>query len=227
MKIMALEGERKYRELTDDNKDIMDYFYQATPVKELGELNIGSRPSHRKQTERSKYSIRAIPWVFGWSLSRHTLPAWYGLGSALNKLMNEKNKNLNDLKSMYSEWPFFKVLIENIQMALAKADLDIARDYGELVENRESAKNIINDIEEEYKLTVTMLLEILESDELLSENKKLSLSLIRRKPYLDPLNYIQVMLLKKHRGSAEKDKSKFNMLLRTIHAIAIGMRNTG
>ena len=112
-------------------------------------------------------------------------------------------------------------------MALAKADLDIARDYGELVENRESAKNIINDIEEEYKLTVTMLLEILESDELLSENKKLSLSLIRRKPYLDPLNYIQVMLLKKHRGSAEKDKSKFNMLLRTIHAIAIGMRNTG
>ena len=227
MKIMALEGERKYRELTDDNKDIMDYFYQATPVKELGELNIGSRPSHRKQTERSKYSIRAIPWVFGWSLSRHTLPAWYGLGSALNKLMNEKNKNLNDLKSMYSEWPFFKVLIENIQMALAKADLDIARDYGELVENRESAKNIIHDIEEEYKLTVTMLLEILESDELLSENKKLSLSLIRRKPYLDPLNYIQVMLLKKHRGSAEKDKSKFNMLLRTIHAIAIGMRNTG
>ena len=227
MKIMALEGERKYRELTDDNKDIMDYFYQATPVKELGELNIGSRPSHRKQTERSKYSIRAIPWVFGWSLSRHTLPAWYGLGSALSKLMNEKNKNLDDLKSMYSEWPFFKVLIENIQMALAKADLDIARDYGELVENRESAKNIINDIEEEYKLTVTMLLEILESDELLSENKKLSLSLIRRKPYLDPLNYIQVMLLKKHRGSAEKDKSKFNMLLRTIHAIAIGMRNTG
>ena len=227
MKIMALEGERKYRELTDDNKDIMDYFYQATPVKELGELNIGSRPSHRKQTERSKYSIRAIPWVFGWSLSRHTLPAWYGLGSALSKLMHEKNRNLDDLKSMYSEWPFFKVLIENIQMALAKADLDIARDYGELVENRESAKNIINDIEEEYKLTVTMLLEILESDELLSENKKLSLSLIRRKPYLDPLNYIQVMLLKKHRGSAEKDKSKFNMLLRTIHAIAIGMRNTG
>jgi len=227
MKIMALEGERKYRELTDDNKDIMDYFYQATPVKELGELNIGSRPSHRKQTERSKYSIRAIPWVFGWSLSRHTLPAWYGLGSALNKLINEKNKNLNDLKSMYSEWPFFKVLIENIQMALAKADLDIARDYGGLVENRESANNIINDIEKEYKLTVTMLLEILESGELLSENKKLSLSLMRRKPYLDPLNYIQVMLLKKHRRSDEKDESKFNMLLRTIHAIAIGMKNTG
>ena len=128
---------------------------------------------------------------------------------------------------MYSEWPFFKVLIENIQMALAKADLDIAKDYGELVKDRKSANLIISDIEEEYKLTVKMLLDILDGNELLAENKKLSLSLNRRKPYLDPLNYIQVMLLKKHRGVEEKDKSKFNMLLRTIHAIAIGMRNTG
>ena len=83
MKEMSHAGERKYRDLTDDKEGIMDYFYEATPVKELGELNIGSRPSHRKMTERSKYSIRAIPWVFGWSLSRHTLPAWYGLGTAL------------------------------------------------------------------------------------------------------------------------------------------------
>ena len=105
---------------------------------------------------------------------------------------------------MYSEWPFFRVLVENIQMALAKADLDIAKDYAELVENKVAAKEIINDIAEEYDSTVAMLLSIVESQALLSENKKLSISLDRRKPYLDPLNYIQVMLIKKHRESQRK-----------------------
>ena len=128
---------------------------------------------------------------------------------------------------MYSEWPFFRVLVENIQMALAKADLDIAKDYAELVENKVAAKEIINDIAEEYDSTVTMLLSIVESQALLSENKKLSISLDRRKPYLDTLNYIQVMLIKKHRNLSEKNEDIFDMLLRTINSIAIGMRNTG
>jgi phosphoenolpyruvate carboxylase len=227
MKTMAKLGEEKYRKLTDEKEGIMDYFYEATPVQELAELNIGSRPSHRKKTERSKYSIRAIPWVFGWSLSRHTLPAWYGLGSALRRTIEKNNNSIDNLKRMYSEWPFFRVLVENIQMALAKADLDIAKDYAELVENKVAAKEIINDISEEYDSTVAMLLSIVESQALLSENKKLSISLDRRKPYLDPLNYIQVMLIKKHRNLSEKNEDIFDMLLRTIHAIAIGMRNTG
>ena len=224
---MALEGERKYRSLTDEKEGIMDYFYEATPVKELGELNIGSRPSHRKMTEKSKYSIRAIPWVFGWSLSRHTLPAWYGLGSALSLSIGKNKSNLDELKSMYEKWPFFRVLLENIQMALSKADLDIARDYAQLVKDKKLSKNIVDDIEEEYKLTVAMLLDVLDTQELLSENKKLYLSLNRRKPYLDPLNYIQVMLLKKHRGEKTDNQNNFDMLLRTIHAISIGMKNTG
>jgi phosphoenolpyruvate carboxylase len=151
--------------LTDDKPGIMDYFYEATPVQELAELNIGSRPSHRKKTNRSKYSIRAIPWVFGWSLSRHTLPAWYGLGTALNKIVAEDRQNMDKLKSMYKDWPFFSVLLDNIQMALSKSDLGIAKDYSLLVENQNAAKEIISDIETEFKSTVSTLLEIVESDQ--------------------------------------------------------------
>ena len=227
MSEMSIVGEKKYRDLTDDKEGIMDYFYEATPVQELAELNIGSRPSHRKKTQRSKYSIRAIPWVFGWSLSRHTLPAWYGLGSALNKMVAGDQSSMNKLKTMYSEWPFFRVLLDNIQMALAKSDLGIARDYSLLVKDRNSAVAIIDDIEKEFESTVQTLLRIVGSDQLLSDNTKLSLSLSRRQPYLDPLNYIQVMLLKAHREIPDEDTINLDPLLRTIHAIATGMKNTG
>ena len=105
MKIMKKTGEEEYRDLTDRTPGLTDYFYEATPVQELGELNIGSRPSHRAKGERSRYSIRAIPWVFGWSLSRHTLPAWYGLGTALKKIHSESG--IEVLRKMYNDWPFF------------------------------------------------------------------------------------------------------------------------
>ncbi len=227
MSEMSIVGEKKYRDLTDDKEGIMDYFYEATPVQELAELNIGSRPSHRKKTQRSKYSIRAIPWVFGWSLSRHTLPAWYGLGSALNKMVASDQSSMGKLKEMYSEWPFFRVLLDNIQMALAKSDLGIARDYSLLVKDRNAANQIIDDIEKEFESTVQTLLKIVDADQLLSDNTKLSLSLSRRQPYLDPLNYIQVMLLKAHREIPDEDTVNLDPLLRTIHAIATGMKNTG
>ena len=227
MSEMSIVGEKKYRDLTDDKEGIMDYFYEATPVQELAELNIGSRPSHRKKTQRSKYSIRAIPWVFGWSLSRHTLPAWYGLGSALNQMVVSDQSSMDKLKTMYSEWPFFRVLLDNIQMALAKSDLGIARDYSLLVKDRNAANQIIDDIEKEFESTVQTLLRIVGSDQLLSDNTKLSLSLSRRQPYLDPLNYIQVMLLKAHREIPDEDTVNLDPLLRTIHAIATGMKNTG
>jgi phosphoenolpyruvate carboxylase len=227
MSEMSIVGEKKYRDLTDDKEGIMDYFYEATPVQELAELNIGSRPSHRKKTQRSKYSIRAIPWVFGWSLSRHTLPAWYGLGSALTQMIASDQSSMDKLKTMYAEWPFFRVLLDNIQMALAKSDLGIARDYSLLVKDRNAANQIIDDIEKEFEWTVQTLLRIVGSDQLLSDNTKLSLSLSRRQPYLDPLNYIQVMLLKAHREIPDEDTVNLDPLLRTIHAIATGMKNTG
>ena len=142
-------------------------------------------------------------------------------------MVEDSDENMDKLKSMYSEWPFFRVLLDNIQMALAKSDLGIARDYSMLVHNKNAAKDIINDIETEFDSTVSTLLKIVDSEELLTENTKLSLSLSRRQPYLDPLNYIQVMLLKAHREIPDEDTVNLDPLLRTIHAIATGMRNTG
>ncbi len=225
MELMSQKGEEHYRQLTDKTPGLIDYFYEATPVQELAQLNIGSRPSHRNTTDRSKQSIRAIPWVFGWSLSRHTLPAWYGLGSALSKILDSDEKNLNLLQNMYKKWPYFKVLLANIRMALAKADLNIARDYSELVKDQKSAKFIISQIEDEYNLTKKLLLKITETDDLLLSGSSVSLSIHRRMPYLDPLNYIQVKLLKECRKNDNEDL--FDPLLRTIHAIAKGMKNTG
>ena len=225
MELMSQKGEEHYRELTDKTPGLIDYFYEATPVQELGQLNIGSRPSHRNTTDRSKQSIRAIPWVFGWSLSRHTLPAWYGLGSALQKILDSDEKNLNLLQNMYKKWPYFKVLLANIRMALAKADLNIARDYSELAKDQTSAKIIIGKIEDEYNLTKKLLLKITETDNLLLAGSSVSLSIHRRMPYLDPLNYIQVKLLKEYRKNNNNDL--FDPLLRTIHAISKGMKNTG
>ena len=225
MELMAQKGEEHYRELTDNTQGLIDYFYEATPVQELGQLNIGSRPSHRNTSDRSKNSIRAIPWVFGWSLSRHTLPAWYGLGSAIEKVLSADEKNLSLLQNMYKKWPYFNVLLDNIKMALAKADLNIAKDYSELVEDQKSAKIIISKIEDEYALTKELLLKITNTDELLSSTSHVSLSIHRRMPYLDPLNYIQVRLLKECRKNNNDDL--FDPLLRTIHAIAKGMKNTG
>ena len=225
MELMSQKGEEHYRELTDNTPGLIDYFYEATPVQELGQLNIGSRPSHRNTGDRSKQSIRAIPWVFGWSLSRHTLPAWYGLGSAIKKVLDDDEKNLNLLQNMYKKWPYFNVLLDNIRMALAKADLNIAKDYSELAEDQKSAKIIIDKIEREYHLTKKLLLKITGTSELLSALSPISLSIHRRMPYLDPLNYIQVKLLKECRKNNNKDL--FDPLLRSIHAIAKGMKNTG
>jgi phosphoenolpyruvate carboxylase len=225
MELMSKKGEEHYRELTDNTQGLIDYFYEATPVQELGQLNIGSRPSHRNTSDRSKDSIRAIPWVFGWSLSRHTLPAWYGLGSAIEKVLSDDKKNLVLLQNMYKKWPYFNVLLDNIRMALAKADLNIAKDYSELVEDQKSAKIIISKIEDEYARTKELLLKITDTNELLSSASHVSLSIHRRMPYLDPLNYIQVRLLKECRKNNNDDL--FDPLLRTIHAIAKGMKNTG
>ena len=225
MELMSQKGEEHYRELTDNTPGLIDYFYEATPVQELGQLNIGSRPSHRNTGDRSKQSIRAIPWVFGWSLSRHTLPAWYGLGSAIKQVLDDDEKNLSLLQNMYKKWPYFNVLLDNIRMALAKADLNIAKDYSELAEDQKSAKIIIDKIQREYHLTKKLLLKITNTSELLSALSPISLSIHRRITYLDPLNYIQVKLLKECRKNNNQDL--FDPLLRSIHAIAKGMKNTG
>ncbi|AOV16520.1 phosphoenolpyruvate carboxylase [Acidihalobacter aeolianus] len=223
-------GEEAYRDLIDRTPGLLDYFYEVTPVSEIGLLNIGSRPSHRSKSDRSKRSIRAIPWVFGWAQSRHTLPAWYGIGSALARWRGDDAERLSCLRRMYAEWPFFRSLLSNTQMSLYKADMRIAEEYIALSHHPEQARGIFERIREEHRLAVREILEVIGSDSLLSENPTLALSLSRRAPYLDPLNHIQITLLKRVRDEelgTQPHRLWLSPLLRTINAIATGQRNTG
>ncbi len=227
---LSARGEQSYRQLTDHTPGFLDYFYEATPLNEIGLLNIGSRPSHRKKGDRSKKSVRAIAWVFSWAQSRHTLPAWFGIGTALESWRGDDPGRLDKLRQMYREWPYFRALIGNAQMALFKSDMDIARHYARLCEDQESASRIYETIRDEYQRTVQQVLEISGNRTLLEDNPPLRLSLLRREPYLDPLNYIQITLLERcHDESLEEEERErwLAPLLRSINAIAAGMRNTG
>ena len=223
-------GETAYRDLTDNSEGFLDYFYEATPVNEIGLLNIGSRPSHRKKGDRAKTSVRAIAWVFGWAQSRHTLPAWYGIGTALKQWCNHDPSHLEKLQRMYQEWPFFRALLSNTQMALFKAEPNIAKEYATLCENKENGEHFYAEFFAEFTRTVTQILQITDTQQLLEENSALQISLSRRNPYLDPLNHIQLILLRRFRDtsiSEEERQAWLNPLLRSINAIAAGMRNTG
>ena len=227
---LAQEGENQYRQLTDNTEGFLDYFYEATPVYEIGQMNIGSRPSHRKKGNRSKESVRAIAWVFGWAQSRHTMPAWFGIGTALEKWLANNENDLETLQKMYKEWPFFRALLSNSQMALYKGEMQIAKNYMTLCENQDTAKNVYKIISKEYERTTDNVLNIAKINELMEETPHLALSLTRRNPYLDPLNQIQLTLIKKYRDESLSDEVRtqwLHPLLRTISAIAAGMRNTG
>jgi phosphoenolpyruvate carboxylase len=199
-------------------------------VSEIALMNIGSRPSHRKKGDRSKSSVRAIGWVFGWAQSRHTLPAWYGIGSALEKWIGGDPKCLARLQKLHREWPYFRALLSNTEMSMYKADIITAEEYSELCLNEDTRKRVFSMVRDEYKRTLELTLEVAEMNSLLDDNPSLSLSLMRRDPYLDPLNHIQIMLLKRYRNeslSKEERESWLDPLLRSINAIAAGMRNTG
>jgi phosphoenolpyruvate carboxylase len=227
---IAKTGENSYRQLTDHTEGFLDYFYEATPVSEIALMNIGSRPSHRKKGDRAKTSVRAIGWVFGWAQSRHTLPAWFGIGTALEEFRQNDPMRLAQLQKMYEEWPFFRSMLSNTQMALYKAEPSIAREYAKLCVNKETGDRIFTLFQEEFTRTVTQVLNITGAKKLLDETPTLEISLTRRNPYLDPLNHIQLTLLKRYRDETQSDENRnmwLNPLLRSINAIAAGMRNTG
>jgi phosphoenolpyruvate carboxylase len=230
MSDLQVAGERHYRDLTERTPGFLDYFYEATPVNEIALLNIGSRPSHRQKKDRSKYSVRAIAWVFGWAQARQTLPAWYGLGTALESCCGEDGQQFETLRKLYAEWPFFRSLLNNTQMALSKSDMQIASEYAELAEDQETAQQVYALIRDEYERTCKWVLKISGNEALLDETPLLKVSLVRRDPYLDPLNHIQLALLKRYRDE-DLDESEreiqLDPLLRSINAIAAGMRNTG
>lgn len=227
---LAASGEAEYRQLTDSTEGFLDYFYEATPVSEIALMNIGSRPSHRKKQDRSKTSVRAIGWVFGWAQSRHTMPAWYGIGTALAQWAKSNPNEIEKLQEMYQHWPFFRALLSNTQMALFKADMRIAKSYESLCLNQDTGKSVYNLINKEYERTRKQTLNIAGLEELMADTPDLALSLTRRNPYLDPLNQIQLMLIKRFRDESLDDETRnlwLTPLLRSINAIAAGMRNTG
>ena len=225
---LALEGEKVYRSLTEDTPGFLDYFYEVTPVREIALMNIGSRPSHRKQGDRSISSVRAIAWVFAWGQSRHALPAWFGTGGAIEAWRGKDPNRLAKLQKMYQEWPFFRTLLSNAQMALFKTDMPIAREYVDLCQDKKSGEHIYKIIHSRHQRAITQICNVAGIKNLLDETPGLAYSLSHRNPYLDPLNHIQVALLRKLRDAqGEGDSPWLEPMLRSINAIAAGMRNTG
>ncbi len=214
-----------YRGLVYETPGFTTYFRQSTVVSEIASLNIGSRPASRKASERIE-DLRAIPWVFSWAQCRLMLPGWYGFGAAVDGYLAENPQGLATLRRMVHAWPFFKSLLSNMDMVLAKTDLAIASRYAELVADGELRQRIFSQIQAEWQRTRHHLLAILEQEDFLSENPMLKRSLQLRAPYMDPLNHLQVELLKRHRAG-ETDERVARAIHISINGIASGLRNSG
>jgi phosphoenolpyruvate carboxylase len=219
---------RSYRELVYETPGFEDYFHQATPIDEIVSLQIGSRPARRR--EGGIEALRAIPWVFAWMQSRVLLPGWYGLGAALHTYAERSPDRLDRLADMYRGWAFFATVIDNAQMALAKADMPIARLYAGLVGDAALRDQIFGRIEAEHELTARMVVAITGGDSLLDNQPALQRSIRLRNPYVDPLNCIQVELLRRLRsldGADPEREETAGAVLRTINGVAAAMKNTG
>lgn len=226
MEALSASAYSCYRDLVFGTDGFIDYFWQSTVINEIASLNIGSRPASRKKTRRIE-DLRAIPWVFSWSQCRLMLPGWYGFGTAVNAFLKSRpDDGLEILRDMYKKWPFFKAQLSNMDMVLAKSSLVIASRYAELVEDKELRAVIFNRISEEHAATVDALLSIMEQSKLLEFNPLLSRSIHNRFPYIDPLNHLQVQLLKRHRAHQSDAKILTGIQL-SINGIAAGLRNSG
>ncbi|MBI3902127.1 MAG: phosphoenolpyruvate carboxylase [Nitrosomonadales bacterium] len=226
MEILSADAFIAYRQLVYETPGFTDYFFAATPIREIAELNIGSRPSSRKASDKIE-DLRAIPWVFSWSLNRVLLPGWFGFGSAVQRFMErEGGGGLAQLQAMYRNWAFFRGLLSNMDMVLSKTDMGIASRYAELVPDETLRNRIFGEIEAEWQRTVDMLFAITGASTLLQDNSTLARSLTTRTPYIDPLNHLQVALLHRHRAGDDDVLVKRAIHL-TINGIAAGLRNSG
>ncbi len=229
---LSRAGMKAYRALVYETPGFVDTFYEATPIQEISELNIGSRPASRKST-RAIEDLRAIPWSFSWGQTRASLPGWYGFGSAVSTFLEghalKGQAKVELLQRMWREWPFFRALLSNLDMVLAKSDLGIARRYATLVRNKKQGRAVFARIEEEWRRTTDALALITGETTRLANNPALALSLKHRFPYIDPLNYLQVELLRRLRHA---DKKPVSERVRrgvhiTINGVAAGLRNSG
>ena len=227
-----------YRKLVYETPGFTDYFFAATPIREIAELNIGSRPAMRPKDSKASRAIedlRAIPWGFSWGQCRVALPGWCGFGTAIEGFLAhgdpaDHDKRLKLLQKMHQQWPFFRTLLSNLDMVLAKSDLRIASRYVELVEDKRLGKRIFAAIKAEWERTHQALALITGETERLQSNPALARSIEHRFPYLDPLNHLQVELMRRYRKRLEGDPAN-ERLQRGIHlsinGVAAGLRNTG
>jgi phosphoenolpyruvate carboxylase len=222
-----------YRKLVYETPGFTDYFFDTTPIREIAELNIGSRPAARKAT-RAIEDLRAIPWGFSWGQCRVVLPGWFGFGSAVTDFLGpageERDRRLLLLQRMYRQWPFFRTILSNLDMVLAKSDLGIAARYLELSTDKRSSRRIFTSVQAEWRATVEALSAITGEQQRLASNPALARSIAHRVPYLDPLNHLQVELMRRHRlrrpGEADNERERRGIHL-SINGVAAGLRNTG
>lgn len=213
-----------YRDLVFNNPHFYDYFFTASPIREVSSLNIGSRPAARK-TITEIDGLRAIPWVFSWSQNRVMLPGWYGVGSSFKRFVDKDPNNLAKLQKMYESWPFFRSLLSNVDMVLSKSNMNIAFEYTKMCESDE-VRSVFYTILDEWQLTKNMILSIEQNEELLAELPFLKASLDYRMPYFNVLNYIQIELIRRLRRG-EFSKEQESLIHITINGVATGLRNSG
>jgi phosphoenolpyruvate carboxylase len=217
---------KAYRDLVYETPGFEEYFWESTVISEIAGLNVGSRPASRKSS-RSIEDLRAIPWVFSWSQCRLMLPGWYGFGAAVKQWEKEHPKDgLKLLQEMYRQWPFFQTMLSNMDMVLAKSDIAIASRYAELVKDKKLRDAIFKRLKGEWKASRDALLSVSQRQELLEDNPLLARSIRNRFPYLDPLNHLQLELLKRYRAGDEDERVRRGIHL-TINGIAAGLRNSG
>lgn len=219
---------KKYASLVHEDQGFIDYFTQSTPLQEIGSLNIGSRPSSRKQTS-SVEDLRAIPWVLSWSQSRVMLPGWFGVGTALEQWIGEgeqATQRIAELQTLNESWPFFTSVLDNMAQVMSKAELRLAKLYADLIPDTEVAERVYSVIREEYFLTKKMFCVITGSDDLLDDNPLLARSVQRRYPYLLPLNVIQVEMMRRYRKGDQSEQVSRNIQL-TMNGLSTALRNSG
>ena len=223
---MSTAAQQVYRKLVYQSPDFMTFWQQVTPIQEITRLRIGSRPAARQGNPDQVTKIRAIPWVFSWMQSRFNLPGWFGLGTGL-----ETVSSLELLKEMYNVWPFFRAILDNAEMSLQKADMQIAQLYLTLVEDTDMAETYYQIIHTEYERTKQQILSISGHTHLLDGEPDLQQSIQLRNPYIDPLNFIQVEAIQRMRALNDPNSPKavelHNIIVMTINGIAAGLRNTG
>jgi phosphoenolpyruvate carboxylase len=224
---LAARAQRAYSELVHETPGFVDYFKQSTPVSEIGALNIGSRPASRKPTTAIS-DLRAIPWVLAWSQSRVMLPGWYGTGTAFEEFISDGDEDvrLEVLRDLYEKWPFFRSVLSNMAQVLAKADMGLAARYSELVDDEALRHRVFDKIVAEHDRTLKMLRLITGQDDLLADNPALARSVFNRFPYLEPLNHLQVELLRRFRSGDEDELVQRGILL-TMSGLATALRNSG